>query len=140
MRYLLDTDHLVLLQRQSMPEYAHLRSAMNCHLATDFYVSVVSFHEQMMGANAYIAKVRTRAGLLRGYQLIEQCLIDFNRFRVLPFDEPTVIKYEQFRSLRINKMDLRIAATALSHNLTLLTRNTVDFQRVPGLRIEDWTV
>lgn len=35
-------------------------------------------------------------------------------------------------------MDLMIAATALVHDLTLVTHNTQDFENVPGLRIEDW--
>jgi tRNA(fMet)-specific endonuclease VapC len=36
-------------------------------------------------------------------------------------------------------LDLRIAATALVHTLTLVTRNTKDFARVPGLRLADWS-
>ncbi len=36
---------------------------------------------------------------------------------------------------RIADMDLLIAATALHHNLTLVTRNLRDFGRVPGLPI-----
>ncbi|ETX07465.1 MAG: hypothetical protein ETSY2_11025 [Candidatus Entotheonella gemina] len=36
-------------------------------------------------------------------------------------------------------MDLRIASIALSRNMTVLSRNLVDFMRVPGLRVEDWT-
>jgi tRNA(fMet)-specific endonuclease VapC len=32
-----------------------------------------------------------------------------------------------------------IAAHALSLNATLVTNNTREFERVPGLRIEDWT-
>ncbi len=36
-------------------------------------------------------------------------------------------------------MDLRIASIALSHDMTVLTRNVRDFEQVPDLRIEDWT-
>jgi tRNA(fMet)-specific endonuclease VapC len=37
-------------------------------------------------------------------------------------------------------MDLRIASVELANDMTLLTRNTVDFERVPALRIEDWAL
>jgi tRNA(fMet)-specific endonuclease VapC len=36
-------------------------------------------------------------------------------------------------------MDLWIAAIALTNSMTVLTRNRVDFERVPGLTVEDWT-
>lgn len=42
------------------------------------------------------------------------------------------------QGVRIGTLDLRIAATALVHDLTLVTRNTKDFARVPGVRLEDW--
>jgi tRNA(fMet)-specific endonuclease VapC len=35
-------------------------------------------------------------------------------------------------------MDLRIAAIAIANQMTLLTQNTVDFERIPGLSIGDW--
>ena len=35
-------------------------------------------------------------------------------------------------------MDLMIAATALVHDLTLVTDNTRDFASIPGLRTVDW--
>ena len=37
-------------------------------------------------------------------------------------------------------LDLRIASISLSQGLTLLTRNSRDFNKVSGLIIEDWTV
>lgn len=42
------------------------------------------------------------------------------------------------RGLVVFEMDLMIAAVALVHNMTLVTNNTKHFERVPGLRLEDW--
>ena len=38
----------------------------------------------------------------------------------------------------IGNHDLFIAAHARSRGLTLVTHNTREFKRVPGLRVEDW--
>ena len=35
-------------------------------------------------------------------------------------------------------MDLQIAATAMFYNLTLVTNNTREFDRVDGLKVENW--
>ena len=40
--------------------------------------------------------------------------------------------------IRIGTHDLKIASIVLAHDATLLTRNTVDFAKVPGLRIQNW--
>lgn len=139
--YLLDTDHLVILQRLQEPEFTRLNRAMSRYDQSDFFLPLVSFHEQVLGANSFIARAKTKQAIVRGYQMLELCLIDFNRFRVLPFDEPAAAQFEALRrQLRIGTMDLRIAAIALSHDLTVLTRNTVDFKKVPNLSVEDWTL
>ena len=39
----------------------------------------------------------------------------------------------------IGERDLIIAATALSHGLTIVSSNTREFGRVPGLSVEDWS-
>jgi predicted nucleic acid-binding protein len=36
------------------------------------------------------------------------------------------------------EMDLFLAATALAHDLTLVTHNVQDFAHIPGLRMQDW--
>lgn len=62
----------------------------------------------------------------------------------LPFDdrcadEAGLIRLDLERSGRpIGPNDLLIAATARAHDLVLVTRNTRAFDRVPGLRVDDW--
>jgi tRNA(fMet)-specific endonuclease VapC len=42
--------------------------------------------------------------------------------------------------LNAGKMDLRIGAIALEHGAIVVTRNLRDFQRIPNLTAEDWSV
>lgn len=138
--YLLDTDHLVILQRQSEPEYGRLNLAMSQHPADDFFLSIISFHEQSLGANAFVAQARNVAAIVRGYEMFQRCLWDFQQWQVLPFDRQAADQFDRLRpAVRVGTMDLRIAMTALTRNLTVLTRNTIDFEKVPGLAVEDWT-
>jgi tRNA(fMet)-specific endonuclease VapC len=61
--------------------------------------------------------------------------------QVLTFDSAAAQIYDDLRRqrVRIGTMDLRIASSALSRQFVVLTRNAVDFSKVPGLNIEDWT-
>ena len=64
----------------------------------------------------------------------------------LPFDSSCVGQYADIRDHLererniIGGNDLIIAAIALTHDLTLVTHNSREFNRVPGLRVEDWSV
>ena len=40
--------------------------------------------------------------------------------------------------IRIGTQDLKIAAIVVEHGALLLSRNTIDFERVPGLQVESW--
>ena len=53
MTYLLDTDHISVLQQQSGPDYAALSAQIARHPPTDLALSVVSFHEQVLGCHTY---------------------------------------------------------------------------------------
>lgn len=63
---------------------------------------------------------------------------------ILPFDEEPARVFGQLRGqlqgsgVTVNPVDLMIAATALAHDLTLVTHNTRHFERVPGLATVDW--
>lgn len=139
--YILDTDHIGILQRATGPEYVALSRRIAQYSQRDFYVTIVSFHEQFLGWNAYIARAKNEAGRVRGYRRMEQILGDFSHAQVLPFDDGAANQFDDLRrqGIRIGALDLRIAAIALSRNMTVLTRNLVDFERVPGLTVEDWT-
>jgi tRNA(fMet)-specific endonuclease VapC len=141
-KYLLDTDHVSILQRRSGPEYAVLAARIVLHSTADFVFSVVSFHEQSLGAHTFISRAKTTADVIRGYTLLTEILQAFAGAPVLPFDAAAAATFDRLRAqrVRVATMDLRIAATALSRGLVLLSRNTRDFAKVPGLITEDWTV
>ena len=138
--FLFDTDHLSVLQRLKGDDYESLRDHMRQCDSDDICLSVVSLHEQTMGANAIIQR-GTRRELIRGYEYFHTVLAGFSQFRVLEFDETAARLFDELRlrARRIGTMDLRIAAIALSHDMTVLTRNARDFEQVPELKIEDWT-
>lgn len=119
--YLLDTDHIVILQQQSQPEFANLLGRVLQHQAGEFYVSIVSFHEQVMGWNAYLSRARASAGVVQGYHRFQQMLANYCDALIAPFDQSAADHFDDLRKqrIRIGTMDLRIAATALSKGMTL---------------------
>ena len=140
--FLLDTDHVVISQQQSAPEFDNLIRRIRQHDPSDCFVSIISFHEQVMGWNAYISQAKEPAGVVRGYTRLARVLANFSQAQVVPFDDAAADVFDELRKqrVRIGTMDLRIASIALSRDMTVLTRNLVDFGRVPGLKVEDWTL
>jgi tRNA(fMet)-specific endonuclease VapC len=68
------------------------------------------------------------------------------RFSTLPFDNRAAEVYGPMRAvleqrgLSIGQNDMLIAAIALANNLTLVTHNTREFERIDQLRLEDWEI
>jgi tRNA(fMet)-specific endonuclease VapC len=142
MKYLLDTDHISFLQRRSGVEFTRLIRRMSQHIPADFALSVVSLHEQVLGANNFISRARTNTDMLRGYGLLLEIIQGFTSAPVLPFDAEAISIFDELRGrkVRVSTMDLRIAGIALSRNLIVLTRNVRDFGQIPDLITEDWMV
>jgi tRNA(fMet)-specific endonuclease VapC len=142
MRYLLDTDHLSILQRQAGQDYSHLSTRMVHYPLSDFAVSIVTFHEQMLGSHAYLNHARNLNDVVKGYEMMMRLVSDFKVLPLISFDAGAATIFERLQAQRIQlaKMDARIAAIALCRGLILLTRNHRDFSKVSGLAIEDWTV
>lgn len=64
-------------------------------------------------------------------------------FQVVAFDRGAAEHHARVRHLLrrrpIGERDLLIASIALAHELILVTHDTAEYARVPGLRVEDWT-
>jgi tRNA(fMet)-specific endonuclease VapC len=81
------------------------------------------------------------------YEKNKQALIDFiSAFNVLEFDEESAKIYGNIRaSLEekgkiIGAYDMQIAAQAINYNLILVTNNINEFQRIGGLKVENWVL
>ena len=128
--YLLDTDTLIYFFKQQGHVAAHLRQVQASQIALP---SVVVFELEY--------------GLLRSTKpQAQQKGMDAVRaaYRVLSLDAKSAtsaawVKHTlELAGATIGPADQFIAGIALANDLTLITRNTREFSRVPGLRLENW--
>ena len=129
MRYLLDANAIIaLLNARTSPIAKRVRR----HAPRDFAVSAVVIHELYYGA---FKSQRVEQNVAR---------VDALQFSVLEFDEEDARQAGQIRAQLASKgtpigpYDVLIAGQARARELTLVTHNTSEFQRVPGLKVEDW--
>jgi tRNA(fMet)-specific endonuclease VapC len=63
-------------------------------------------------------------------------------FQIVDWTDEASDRFREMRKqgVRIGTQDLRIASIALSLDAVVVTRNQRDFEQVPGLSIENWTV
>lgn len=104
------------------------------HRTDPIMISVVTYGEMVYGA--------------RKSSQIERNLATSHRVaEIYPMLPVTQSVIETFAGLKadleiagipLDDMDLLIGATALSHNLTLVTNNEKHFSRIPGLSVANW--
>jgi tRNA(fMet)-specific endonuclease VapC len=136
--YVLDTDHLSLLQRGHPRVLARLTTVPVDQRA----VTIISADEQLQGRLAMIRRAKTQLDAAREYEWLRETLQFFSSVRLLPYDAAAVAQFEALRrqNLRIGTQDLRIASICLTQQAILATRNLRDFGLVPGLMTEDWSL
>lgn len=129
--FLLDTNACIrILNRSSDALVARLR----IHSPSEIRMSSVVKAELYYGARRS-ARVAENLAVLRAF---------FQPFGTVPFDDRCAEQYGVIRAQLerdgrpIDPNDLMIAASALVHDLVLVTHNTGEFSRVAGLAIEDW--
>ena len=130
--FLLDTNIWILWLKEAPPA---LRRRMESEKATRIAVCSIVKAELWHGARKYQnadERLRILTELLAPY-------------RSLPFDDTAARHYADIRHQLetqgqiIGPNDLKIAAICRANDLTLVSTNTSEFGRVPGLKVEDWS-
>ncbi len=138
---ILDTDCLSLLERERFLESSKLFKALEKHRSDEICTTIISFEEQMRGWLAFIARCKSLDEQVAGYTRLHRFLESYRNTPVVDFDEDAAAVFNDLKAnkVHIGRMDLKIAAIAISRKAILVTRNLSDFDRVPGLHAEDWT-
>jgi tRNA(fMet)-specific endonuclease VapC len=138
--WILDTDHLSLLQRENL----QLIDRLSLHQQDRVVITIVTAEEQLRGRLSVISKAsdpKSKISLSLAYQNLRLTIESLQEFEQIDFDLEAESIYDRLRQqkIRIGTQDLRIASIALANQATLLTRNYRDFSQVPNLIIDDWT-
>lgn len=130
MRYMLDTN-ICIYAIKHRP--ARVIDALRAHEAAGIGISNISVAELYFGAR--------KSGSIRNLQALAHFL---EPLEIADFDLAAAQKYGAIRhaleagGIPIGPLDTQIAAHALALDVTLVTNNTREFSRVPGLRLENW--
>ncbi|EPF27916.1 type II toxin-antitoxin system VapC family toxin [Treponema medium] len=130
MAYLIDTDIIIFALRGDKTVLAKFEENKTIPIS----ISMVTYAELVFGA--------------KRSQNEQTNMIKVNHIReIYPIEELNVGVMEVFadikakmyaKAIRIEDMDLFIAATAMYNDLTLVTNNTKHFENIPGLKLENW--
>lgn len=131
MKYLLDTNICIYLIRQRP---ASVLQEMAKQQIGDVGISSVTVAELQFGVDKSAQPERNGAALA---QFLTPLLI-------VDFDKPAADVYGKIRAVLeqrgtpIGSLDMLIAAHTLSLDVTLVTNNEREFNRVHGLKLENW--
>jgi tRNA(fMet)-specific endonuclease VapC len=135
MRYLLDTNICIYIIKK-YPENVlkKLELIIKSENQNEIYLSSISLSELYYGVEKSHQSEKNREAL-KGF---------LTPFEFIDFDEKCAEVFGRIRSdlekkgNLIGPYDLQIAAVALSNDLILVTNNVSEFNRVQGLKIENW--
>jgi tRNA(fMet)-specific endonuclease VapC len=128
--YLLDTNICIYIINRKPP---HVFEKFRQYRMGDIAISSITAAELAFGVE--------KSGSERNRQALEKF---FAPLETLPFDEACIWHYATVRNQLqqqgqiIGGLDMMIAAHALAINATLVTNNTREFERVIGLKLENW--
>lgn len=130
MAYLIDTDIIIFALRGDKTVLAKFEENKNIPIS----ISMITYAELVFDAKR---SQNERTNMLK-----------VNRIReIYPVEELNIGIMELFadikanmysKAMRIEDLDLFIAATAIYNDLTLVTNNTKHFKNIPLLKLENW--
>ena len=134
MIYMLDTNILIYLLKNKPPTVAERINSLDTE--SSLCMSFFTYAELLKGAERSTRKTQVIKQL---YQLTQIIPVQYDT-------NPNLCQHyaSQFTRLKtagtpIGGNDLWIASHALSQNAILVTHNVREFERIEGLKIEDWT-
>jgi tRNA(fMet)-specific endonuclease VapC len=131
MLYMLDTNICIYIIKKRP---VHVITLLKKHIIADICISSITLAELAYGVQKSERAVQNSIALAEFLAPID----------IKPFSEAAAIEFGKIRAhlekegTLIGEYDLLIAAHARSIGATLVTNNTREFKRVPGLKIENW--
>jgi tRNA(fMet)-specific endonuclease VapC len=137
---LLDTDHVTVLAFPRHSRHGAMRERMATSSDPRFALPLIAVEEQMRGWLGAIHRQKDIRKQVPAYSRLAELVEFWGRCEIIAFDEAMADTFARLRKepVRIGTQDLKIAALALVMDALLLTANRRDFERVPGLRFENW--
>lgn len=129
--YLLDTNICIYIAKGHPLAVRH---RFETHTLQELAMSTITVGELRFGAEKSQARERALATIDRLVQMIQPCALPMIAAEHYGHVRATL----QQQGLPIGNNDLWLAAHALAEGWTLVTNNTREFSRVPGLRLENW--
>jgi len=137
---LLDTDHLTVLKYTDSERYVRLHGRLLAAAPELIGTTIVNVEEQMRGWLAAIAKEKTLLRQITAYRELTDLFDFFAKLNIISLSAEAVDLFNGFRKsgIKIGTMDLKMACIVMANNVLFLTANRRDFEKVPGLRFENW--
>ncbi|MBQ6986928.1 MAG: type II toxin-antitoxin system VapC family toxin [Oscillibacter sp.] len=133
MSYMLDTNICIYAIKKRPPEVLR---RLKDNMEHGLFVSAITLGELRHGVENSASPAKNGRALLQFLTILE----------VLPFDAAAAMEYGKVRAFLqkqgtpIGPLDTLIAAHAKAEGMTLVTNNVREFERVPGLQIENWVL
>jgi tRNA(fMet)-specific endonuclease VapC len=131
MHYLLDTNICIYLIKKRPPE---VLDRFRQHSPQDVAISTITLFELQYGVEKSQYPKRSKDALAKF--LLPLNLIDLDRSSAI---EAAIIRAQlEKKGMPIGPYDLLIAGLARSRDMTLVTNNIKEFERVVSLHLENW--